>query len=71
MGPNFSRTHSLAQYVNTYADPVAAATFGSRYVFAMIDQREFSLQTRINYVLSPKMSLQVYMQPLVSVGDRE
>jgi hypothetical protein len=69
MGPNFSRTHGLSQYVNTYVDPVAAATFGSRYVFATIDQREFSLQTRINYVLSPKMSLQVYMQPLVSVGD--
>jgi len=68
-GPSFGRTHSLAQYVNTYADPAAAATFGSRYVFATIDQREFSLQTRINYVLSPKMSLQVYMQPLVSVGD--
>jgi hypothetical protein len=67
-GPSFGRTHSLAQYVNTYADPAAGATFGSRYVFATIDQREFSLQTRVNYVLSPKMSLQVYMQPLVSVG---
>ncbi len=34
-------------------------------------QRELSIQTRVNYVLSPKMSLQVYMQPLVSVGDYE
>ena len=68
-GPSFGRTHSLAQYVNTYVDPAAAATFGSRYVFATLDQREFSLQTRVNYVLSPKMSVQVYMQPLVSVGD--
>ena len=64
-----SRTHSLAQYVDTFVDPVAAATFGSRYVFATLNQKEFSLQTRVNYVLSPKMSLQVYMQPLVSVGD--
>jgi hypothetical protein len=68
-GPGFSRTHGLAQYVDTIVDPVAAATFGSRYLFATIDQKEFSLQTRVNYVLSPKMSLQMYIQPLVSVGD--
>ena len=42
--------------------------YGSRYVFSTLDQKEFSLQTRVNYVMSPKMSLQVYMQPLVSVG---
>ena len=68
-GPNFERTHNLAQYVDAVADAVAADTFGSRYLFATLDQREFSLQTRVNYVMSPKMSLQLYMQPLVSVGD--
>jgi hypothetical protein len=67
-GPNFERTHSLSQYVDTFADPAAAGTFGSRYIFSTLDQKEFSLQTRINYVMSPKMSLQLYMQPLVSVG---
>ena len=67
-GPNFDAHHSLAQYVDAFEDPVAAATYGSRYVFSTLDQKEFSLQTRVNYVLSPKMSLQVYMQPLVSVG---
>ena len=68
-GPNFERSHGLAQYVGAFEDPVARDTFGSRYVFSTLDQKEFSLQTRVNYVLSPKMSLQVYMQPLVSVGD--
>jgi len=68
-GPSFSRTHALAQYVDQFVDPVAVPTFGSRYVFATLNQKEFSLQTRVNYVLSPKMSLQVYLQPLVSVGD--
>jgi hypothetical protein len=68
-GPNFGRTHGLAQYVGTFEDAVAASTYGSRYVFATLDQREFSLQTRVSYVLSPKMSLQIYMQPLVSVGN--
>ena len=68
-GPSFGRTHALAQYVDSIADPIAVATFGSRYVFATLNQKEFSLQTRVNYVLAPKMSVQVYMQPLVSVGD--
>jgi hypothetical protein len=68
-GPAFDRNNQVAQYVGTFEDPAAIATYGSRYVFAALKQREFSLQTRVNYVLSPKMSLQVYMQPLVSVGD--
>jgi hypothetical protein len=67
-GPGFDRNHNLSQYVDTFADPIAADTYGSRYVFSTLDQKEFSLQTRVNYVMSPKMSLQVYMQPLVSVG---
>ena len=29
----------------------------------------FPCRHRVNWILSPKMSLQVYMQPLVSVGD--
>jgi hypothetical protein len=68
-GPSFGRTHAVAQYVDSTVDPVAVATFGSRYVFATLNQKEFSLQTRVNYVLSPKVSVQVYLQPLVSVGD--
>ena len=67
-GPGFDRTHNLSQYVDAFEDPIAADTYGSRYVFSTLDQKEFSLQTRVNYVMSPKMSLQVYMQPLVSVG---
>jgi hypothetical protein len=27
------------------------------------------MSSRVNWILSPKMSLQVYMQPLISVGD--
>ena len=71
MGPSFSRRQLPAQYVGTFVDPAALATSGSRYVFANLDQKEFTLETRINYLLSPKMSLQVFMQPLVSVGDYE
>ena len=48
-GPGFTRNYDLAQYVDRFADPVATATAGARYVFATLDQKEFSLQTRATY----------------------
>lgn len=67
-GPEFSRSHGTAQYVRTHADPAATATFGQRYVFAAIDQRQLVLPTRVNYILSPRASLRLFMQPLLATG---
>jgi hypothetical protein len=69
VSPTFSRAQLPVHYVSAVEDPIVTTTFGSRYVFANLDHKEFSVQTRVNYVMSPKLSLQVYMQPLVSVGD--
>jgi hypothetical protein len=69
LGPLFNRSRGNAQYVRSVTDETATSTYGSRYVFADIDQTSVSLTTRVNWILSPKMSLQVYMQPLISVGD--
>ena len=69
VSPGFNRQRLPVQYVTSVVDPAAAATFGSRYIFAHLDHREVTFETRVNYVLSPKLSLQIYMQPLVSVGD--
>ena len=54
--------------MRTVTDPAVTAMYGKRYVFAAIDQTELGLETRINLILSPKMSLQAYIQPLMSVG---
>ena len=67
-GPNISRSRDLAQYVRTEDDPTAISTFGKRYVYGTIDQTRLTLQTRVNWVLNPNASLQVYMQPLVAAG---
>ena len=67
-GPSVMRNHDPVQYVQTVADPLAAATHGSRYVFADLHQTEVSMTTRLNLVLRPTVSLQVYAQPLISVG---
>jgi hypothetical protein len=42
--------------------------YGRRYVFAGLDQTEISFTTRFDVILSPRMSLQMYLQPLMSVG---
>ncbi|HWI16584.1 MAG TPA: DUF5916 domain-containing protein [Vicinamibacterales bacterium] len=42
---------------------------GRRYVFARINQRTVSFNTRFNYTLTPNLSLQVYAEPFVSAGS--
>ena len=41
----------------------------TRYVFGRLYQTTTSLTTRVNYTVSPNLSLQVYAQPFVSAGD--
>ncbi len=67
-GPDVSRTDALAQYVQRVGDPLATATYGARYVFSNLHQTEVSMVTRVDLVLTPAVSLQLYVQPLISVG---
>jgi hypothetical protein len=68
-GPTVMRLRQVAQYIRSVPDPLAAHTFGTRYIFGTLEQTEVSMTTRMNLILSPKLSLQVYAQPLISVGD--
>ena len=67
-GPSYSRYVERAQYVTTKADPVATATYGGRYVFGEMHQSEVSMTLRANWIVSPRMSVQLYAQPLLSAG---
>ena len=67
-GPEFTRSLTTAQYVRTVTDPAVTAMYGKRYVFGAIDQTELVMDTRVNVILSPKMTIQAYIQPLLSVG---
>jgi hypothetical protein len=40
----------------------------TRYVFARLDQMTSSMTTRVNYTVTPNLSVQVYAQPFVSSG---
>jgi hypothetical protein len=67
-GPQISRSYSTAQYVRT--DEVQdAPPFPTRYVFSDLDQTQVSMSTRATWVISPRMSLQFYSQPLLATGD--
>jgi hypothetical protein len=67
--PQIERTGTSAQYVDTFDDPMAVNTFGHRYVFADLDQTTVSASLRLNWIFTPKLSLEVYAQPLLSSGS--
>ena len=69
VAPSVGRSHAVAQYLFTLPDPLAAETFGARYVFASLDQTTVALETRLNYTFTPALSLQVYAQPFIASGD--
>jgi hypothetical protein len=69
LGPRVYLLRSPASWIENVEDATAGATYGHRYVFGELDQTEASMTVRVNWILSPNVSLQVYAQPLVSVGD--
>jgi hypothetical protein len=69
LSPTFVRAYDVAQYLTQVVDPSATATYGSRYVFADLDQTIVALVTRINYTITPGLSLQVYAQPFLASGE--
>jgi hypothetical protein len=67
--PSLLKSHVPAQYLSTVPDATATATYEARYVFGGLDQTEVSIPLRLNLVLSPRLSLQLYAQALLSNGD--
>ena len=68
-GPVLSRLYTPAQFVTSVADPSYSATYGRRYVFAPLHQVSLGMETRFNATFSPRLSLETYMQPLLSSQD--
>jgi hypothetical protein len=60
----FNRNDDDAQWVRN-----VTVDGGPHYVFAHLDQTTTSMTTRVNYTITPNLSLQVYAQPFVSAGD--
>jgi hypothetical protein len=69
LGPSRGRDESRAQYVTSVPDSTATAFFGHRYVFADLVQRSLSMNTRLNLTLSPDLTFELFVQPLVASGE--
>jgi hypothetical protein len=60
----------LSNYVNDqqwYGNFTEAGA--TSYTFARLDQRTTSITARLDYTMTPTLSLQVYAQPFVTAGD--
>ena len=69
LSPSYGIRHSIAQYVTAVDDPTAEAFFGKRYVFSELDQKTLSMTTRLNVTFTPTMSVELFLQPLISAND--
>lgn len=66
LGLNGSRSRNDSQWFENFGD----ITLDTAHVtFAELDQWTVGITTRLNYTMSPTLSLQVYAQPFASVGD--
>ena len=69
LGPGWNDSRSILQYVRRFADQTNTAFYGSRYVLASIDQKQLSLETRLNWTFSPTTSFELFAQPLLASGN--
>jgi hypothetical protein len=69
VAPHLYRQRDQRQYVKAVPDPLAEATFGRRYVFARLDQTTLSVESRLSWTFTPRLSLQLYLQPLLNGSD--
>jgi hypothetical protein len=63
-GLGFNRNRAQSQWITNLTQED-----GTHYVFGRLNQTTVRLTTRVNYTITPTLSLQVYAQPFVSAGD--
>ncbi len=68
IGPDISRYYDKLMWIGAYNDASANATYGRRYVFAEMNQKTIAANIRLNFTFTPTLSLQLFMQPLISSG---
>lgn len=66
--PEFAASDITNQYVTSVGDALATSTYGRRYIFGDVRQREARLNTRLDWTFSPYVSLQLFLQPFASAG---
>lgn len=65
--PSLNQSENARQYVSTRTGG-PAATFGSRYIFAHVDQVQYGLRFRLNFALTPNLTFETYAEPFAASG---
>ena len=65
--PLWSREVTSRQFV-TNLEGGMEATYGRRYVFSYVERNEVRARIRLNYALSPDLTLETYAEPFASSG---
>ncbi|HET7042517.1 MAG TPA: DUF5916 domain-containing protein, partial [Gemmatimonadales bacterium] len=68
-GPDYNVNRTALQSLGSYADPTASATYGARYLFGSLDQTTISANIRVNWIFTPRLSLEMFAQPFLSSGN--
>ena len=68
VGPLYERNHDDAYYIAAPSDIHVAETFGQGYVFGVLEQHSLSANIRLNWAFTPTLSIQTFIQPLISSG---
>ncbi len=61
--PFYSKNNTMLQYIKT-----SSMQGDSRYIFASLEQETIGLPIRINYGITPDLTIQYYGQPFISAG---
>ncbi len=64
VGVHYSESVNDQQWYNNFA-----TAGGTAYTFAHLEQKTTSLTARVDYTMTPTLSLQVYAQPFITAGD--
>ncbi|HDP95761.1 MAG TPA: hypothetical protein ENN40_10450 [Candidatus Aminicenantes bacterium] len=67
--PGYAKTRQSAQWIRNVEDSSMTATSGTRHIFGHLEQHTISSEIRVNWIFTPRLSLQAYVQPFISVGD--
>jgi len=67
LNTEWTRGQEGMQYVATIPTS-GGSTYGNRYVFALLDGAEGSARLRVNYLITPRLTLETYAEPFASSG---
>ena len=68
LNPSFSYDLGKRQYIDQVDRLFGSETYGKRYIFSAVERYTFALRLRMNYAVTPDLSLEFYAEPFSSNG---